>query len=271
MAFDLANVVNTADEYTAEGILVHGVPGVGKTTFGCTFPAPILLRTERGSEAVSVPAFPGLAQSYEDVVEALNALMGGNHPYKTLVFDSVDWLEPLVWDYTCRRLEIDSIESAGFGKGYVEADADWRCLLGGFDELRCSTGMHVVVIAHTEVKRFDPPDSDSYDRYQIKLHKRAMALLQEWAGTVAFVNYRKALELTKKNNKDKTQNKYRATGTGERVVYLDERPAYIAKKRWSMPHEIYIGQDETWSAFHYELNKATAGRYELPAALAGQQ
>lgn len=35
--------------------------------------------------------------------------------------------------------------------------------------------MTIIQIAHTDVKRFDSPEHDPYDRYVIKLHTRAAA------------------------------------------------------------------------------------------------
>lgn len=74
---------------------------------------------------LKVPHFP-LATSYADVVEALDALLNEEHAYSTVVIDSVDWLEPLVWAATCRRNGWASIEAPGFGKGYAKALAVWR-------------------------------------------------------------------------------------------------------------------------------------------------
>ena len=59
----------------------------------------------------------------------------------------------------------------------------------------------------------------------------------------------------------------RGEGSGERVIYTEERPAYLAKNRWGLSPEIYIGQDKTWAAFHKELHKATGERYPLPSVI----
>lgn len=66
----------------------------------------------------------------------------------------------------------------------------WRQYLDGLNALRDERGMTVVQIAHTDIKRFDSPEHDPYDRYVIKLHTRAAALLQEHADIVLFANYR---------------------------------------------------------------------------------
>lgn len=122
--------------------------------------------------------------------------------------------------------------------------------------------MQVVLIAHSEVRRYDSPETDPYDRYGIKLHKGAFALWQEWADMVLFCNYKTSIHTA-----DVGFNKEikRGEGAGERVVYTEERPAYLAKNRWGLPPEIYIGKDKLWGAFHRSMHKVTNGRYQLPA------
>ena len=53
---------------------MHGVHGVGKTTFAAGADAPVVIMTEDGLGMLKVPHFP-LATSYADVVEALDALL----------------------------------------------------------------------------------------------------------------------------------------------------------------------------------------------------
>ncbi|GAB5501168.1 MAG: hypothetical protein PsegKO_34790 [Pseudohongiellaceae bacterium] len=90
-------------------ILVHGVAGVGKTTFGAGAPAPILIRTEDGLGVLDVPHFP-LAESFEAVMDALEVLRSQPHEFQTVVIDSIDWLEPLVWQEACRENNWKTIE-----------------------------------------------------------------------------------------------------------------------------------------------------------------
>ena len=83
-----------------------------------------------------------------------------------------------------------TIEFPGFGKGYAEAVNIWREYIDKLNALRDEKGMAVLQIAHTDIKRFDSPEHEPYDRYVIKLHTRAAALLQEHSDVVLFANYR---------------------------------------------------------------------------------
>lgn len=235
-------------------IIIYGVGGIGKTTFGSTFPGAILLPIEDGASAIDMNTLP-LATTYQAIIDAITALHG-EHPYKTLVVDSLDWAESVVWDETCRVNEKPSIESFGYGKGYTESDKFWRVIMGGFDSLRANRGMGIVLLAHSEVKKVEPPDSDSYDRWQLKLHKRALGLWSEWTDILAFLSYKIAL---KKEDKGHGSDRTRATGSGDRIISTSERPAWMAKSRWSLPDEIFIGRDKTFAAFHKALESATKG------------
>ena len=84
-----------------------------------------------------------------------------------------------------------------------------------------------------------------------------------------FTNYERNMRKTKDGGKS-GDDKFRAEGTGERVIYTDERPAFLAKNRWSLAPKIRIGQDKTWAGFHQALNTATGGRYALPSSIKGE-
>lgn len=260
---DLGSVVPANKNYVPQRILISGVQGLGKTTLGASFEAPILIRTEDGGGAVDAATFPKLISHYEQVEQAIHALHGA-HDYKTVVIDTLDWLEPIVWEKTCLEHGEANIESFGYGKGYAHADVQWRNLMEGLDSLRYHKKMDVVLIAHTEVRRYENPETEPYDRYQIKLHRRASALWQEWADVVLFCNHQIR---TLKDKAGFGKETTRGTGSGDRVIYTEERPAYLAKNRWGLPHEIHIGRDKSWSAFHIALNEATHGQYKIPSKI----
>jgi hypothetical protein len=267
MSFDLAGAKSAKELYRPQKFLIYGVQGIGKTTFGATFRDPILLRVEDGASSIDIPTFDEVVTKFSDVVEAIKALHG-DHNFKTLVVDSLDWLEPIIWNNAVSRWNamngttFKSLESIGYGKGYVEADKDWRLLLAGLDSLTIRKDMQIVLIAHADIKTFCPPDDEPYDRYQIKLQKRAFGIVQEWCDSVFFVNYKKTVIKTKDGG-TKGQSKYRAKGDGERVIYTSERPAFYAKRRWHLPDQIVIGNDVNWAEFHASMVEATEGKYKV--------
>lgn len=215
-------------------ILLYGTAGVGKSTFAAMAPSPIFLQTEDGLDRIDCARFP-LVTSFEEVMAQLEALYTVEHDYQTVVIDSADWLERLIWAEVCTKRGVASIEDIGFAKGYTFALGHWRDVLDGLAALRNQRGMGVILIAHARIEKFDNPETDAYDRYVPRLHKTASAMVTEWCDEVLFASYRVHTKTT-----DEGFNKKRAQGigTGERILRTTERPAHIAKNRLDLPDEL---------------------------------
>src|SRR5262249_12653707 len=121
-----AMTIHIADIHRATATLpprlvIHGLEGVRKTTLAARFPSPVFLQTEDGTGNLELATF-GLLEQFSAVRNAIAALGNESHDFRTLVLDSVDALEPLIWAAVCRERGWVSIEAPGYGKGYVEAD-----------------------------------------------------------------------------------------------------------------------------------------------------
>ena len=215
-------------------IVLYGVAGVGKTTLATTSPSPIFILTEGGLGTIQAPAFP-VAEKFIDVIEAMESLLNEEHNFKTLVIDSLDWLEPLVWDEVARTEGVSSIDEIGYGKGYKTAKKVWRYYLSLVDRLRIERDMAILQVAHSAIKRFDSPEHDPYDRYDVKLHASAGDLIQEHCDMILFAKYRTATTNAEVGFNSKVT---RAVGSGERLLCCQERPGFLAKNRYGMPAEI---------------------------------
>lgn len=215
-------------------VLLYGEAGVGKSTFGASAPNPIFIQTEDGADVIGASRFP-LAQSWDDAFDAVKQLYSQEHQFQTVVVDSLDWLETLIWKEVCKVNNLKSIEDLGYGKGYVQALDFWKRFLDGLNALRKDKGMGVICIAHSIVRRFEDPASEGYDRYEIKLHRKAADLCMEQADIIGFATYR----TTTKQVDGKFGNKtVRAVGSGERVLRTQARPAFVAKSRYAIPDEL---------------------------------
>jgi len=215
-------------------VMLYGTHGIGKSTFGAMAENPIFIPTEDGLGDIECESFP-LAKSLGDVMAALESLYSGEHGYRTVVIDSLDWLERLIWNEVCEDEQVESIEKIGYAKGYTFAIEKWRMVLGALDALRGDRGMTVVVIAHAKIEKFENPETVPYDRYSPRLHKLASALVQEWADEVLFATYK---VLTVKVDEGFNKAKHNGVGTGERIIRTVERPAHVAKNRLNLPEEL---------------------------------
>lgn len=247
MAFNLSSITS-GPRMQPPRIMVFGPHGVGKTTFACSAPSPVVIQTEDGMGMLETPAFP-LATTTTEAFEALSTLYSENHDFKTVVLDSADWLDALI----IKDIRATHDEKAlAYGKDTLLIAEQWRLVLDWMNALR-TKGMTTILLGHVEVKRYDPPDGDSYERYQPKLTARASAVVQEWADCVFFANWKTFVksEAVGKNLKagGTTDNKQtivkKAISSGERLLHTGEKPAYLAKNRYSLPETLPLD----WQAF----------------------
>lgn len=237
MALTIANM-RTRTVAQPPRVLIHGPTGLGKTTLGCEFPAPFLLDVE-GRRPVDlahedVPGFDGdQLATYQDVIDALSSLYNDDHSFQTLIFDTLDRFEPIVWQKACDDNGWKSIEEPGWGKGYTETASYWRTLLDWFIALRRDRGMAIVLIAHSEIKSIPSPTIGPHPSYDVRLHKTALSMITYEMDAIFFMN-RDASAQVEKIGKNQTRTTH-ATGGGTRWVYCDGRPAFTAKGLPGMP------------------------------------
>ena len=234
-------------------IMLTGVEGIGKSTWAASAPHPIFIQTEDGLDQIDCHKFP-LAKSFGDVMGALSDLYSEKHAYQTVVIDSLDRLELLVWDEVCRQHGAKSIEKAdgGYGRGYVHALTHWREVVEGLEALRNDRGMAVILIAHVRVERFQDPESTAYDRYAPRLHKHACALLVEWVDAVLFATRKFRTETEDAGfGRERTIAAPVGADGGERILRTVGSPTCVAKNRYGLPAELPL----SWPA----LMQALAG------------
>jgi hypothetical protein len=228
-------------------LVLYGTEGIGKSTFGSQCPAPVFIQTEDGLAEIDCDKFP-LATSCDDVVGYLSSLLNEPHEYQTVVIDSLDWLERLIWDDLCRQHNVSSIEKVdgGYAKGYTHALTHWRHLLGLLNRLRTERSMVVLCIAHARIEKFEDPEATAYDRYSPRLHKHACSLVCEWADAVMF-----ATRKIRVQTEDAGFNRKRGVAFGigkdggERVLRTIGGPSCVAKNRFSLPEQLPL----SWPAF----------------------
>ena len=247
--------IQTGRENKPPRLMVYGQEGVGKSTLGASAPDAIFVQTEDGLGEIDCRKFP-LAQNLGDVLAALTALRDEDHNFRTVVIDSLDWLERLIFDEVCKEFGVRSIEKAdgGFGKGYVDALVHWRKVLSLLDELRNKRGMMVILLAHAKVERFEDPENTAYDRYAPRLHKHAASLISEWVDAVMFAT--KRMRVSKDGDTRSITSPIGADG-GERVLRTNGSPACIAKNRFSLPNEIPLSWDAFLQAYQNSVAPAS--------------
>lgn len=213
-------------------MLVYGPEGVGKTTFAAQAPGAVFIDTEGSTRHMDVARFDP-PMNLVDVMEAFNYTLAHPDQVETLVIDTVDWLERLIFSNVCLEKKLQNIEDMGYGKGYVYAKQKMQQILDTLQAI-VDRGVHVILVCHSMIRKFEQPDEmGSYDRYMLKLNEKNIApLVKEWVDLMLFVNYK-----TNVITDEKTKTK-KGVGGQKRVMYANHTASWDAKNRFGLPDEM---------------------------------
>lgn len=221
--------------------ILHGVEGIGKSSTAAQAPNPIFFGPELGTMNLDVARFPTPA-AWSDATKACDALLLEKHDYKTIVIDSLDWMELLLYRSLCDRDKVASIElcAGGFGRGVSEALGEMSKLRDKLSLLRDKKQMNVILIAHSRVVEFQDPTTDSgYSRYEMKLQESKnvsnRAMWREYVDSVLFCNFE---TFSKGEGKQA-----RGFSTRERKMWTERSAGFDAKNRFGLPYELPLSYE----------------------------
>jgi hypothetical protein len=225
-------------------MVVFGTDGVGKSTFASMAPSPIFIQTEDGAHNIDIPKFP-MATKYSEVLDAIGALYTEEHDFKTIVLDSVDFAEALIRRAVLEEQNIPSIESCGYGRGWVYVREKFDEMLIGLDALWMK-GYNIILIAHSDkVATDDPTVAERYDRFTLKLDKKNEPKLREWSDIVGFCNF----DTIVRESKDGLATVKRAVSYGKRLLHLERSAAFDAKNRFGLPAKMPLDFNAFYAAY----------------------
>lgn len=211
----------------APRIMMIGVEGVGKSTAGASMPNPVFVCGESGlvgPQFAEIPSFT--PENWGEILQFLDELAQDKGDFKTIVIDTLDWVEPMLYSHVCAKNGHKNIEDFGYGKGYVVAQQEARQLLMRLDRLNAD-GMNVLLLCHSQIKTVNNPVGDNYDHFESKLNAKIAGIFREWCDCVLFAQF------DMYTRKDGMRSK--AYGGDGRIVQTTHSAAWDAKNRYGLP------------------------------------
>jgi hypothetical protein len=127
--------VKRGDAELPPRILIAGPEGIGKSTIASQAPSPLFICSEDGLTGLEhVARFS--PSSLQELNALLDELVTNPGEYKSLVIDTADWLERMIYDGICKRDGKANIEDYGYGKGYTIAEQELVSVLAKLDQIR---------------------------------------------------------------------------------------------------------------------------------------
>ena len=241
--------------------LIHGEPGVGKSTFAASAPGVVFLCVEQGTNNMKIRRLRvdnGTTKrdptTYEEALALIDQLIvyvrSGATDVQNVAIDTVDALESLIHTHVCKTANKKGMASFTFGRGYDASVDHFKLFISRLRVLH-ELGVGIILLCHTKTEHYNNPEGADFDYYELKLHKKVAPLLVEWCDNVLFARREQyALEME--------GGKVRGVGTASRFLNTSKTPAYVAKNRYDLPEKIAM----RWFDYQLAMNKhepASAG------------
>ena len=208
----------------------YGPEGIGKSTLAASMPNALFIDVEGGTNQLPVARLPK-PTSWTMLMGEVTSVRDGEFPScETLVIDTADAAEVLCIRHVCAKYDKKGVEDFGYGKGYTYVEEEYGRLLDLLSEV-VEHGRNVVMLSHAIMRKFERPDEmGAYDRFELKLSKKAAPKVKEWCDMLLFLDYKTFVTV----GEDK---KAKASG-GRRIIRTTHAPTWDAKNRFGLPDEL---------------------------------
>jgi len=231
---DLKALVKSTKKSSPPKMLIYSEHGLGKSSLAAAAPSPVFINMEDGLSEIETNAFP-VALTYEDVKAQLTAVLTEEHGFKTLVIDTVDWLETRINEYVCLQGNKDSISEFGYGAGFQQTFEETVKIVKMLNKIHIEQHMGVILLSHAIIKGFSNPLGDDYDTYRLKLREKNAELYLEYVTLVGFLHIPVYVTTEKKGFSEKTK-----TVSSGRVLSVSPNAGFSAKNRYKITEDIQI-------------------------------
>lgn len=257
---DLSTVTKKVSGFQGECIILHGVPGWGKTSFAAQMPKVLFMmsRDETGLKTLmrhgqvgETAHYPNPFETWNRIKTAWQELYVKNHDFKNFVIDTLTGVARICMESICQSKFGGDWEKFGdYGAGMKSVLPEWEQGLKILKKL--AERMNVIALCHSHVKTMNNPKGPNYDRWIPMMQESMWGLTNGWADMVLFGDLETGITGAKDANK-----KGKATTGGKRLIRCSFHPAFDAKHRHGLPDTIFGGKNakETYEKWRNELIK----------------
>lgn len=230
-------------------LLIYGPPKIGKSTFCAGMPDAVFAACEPGLDSLSVYQVP--ISTWDEFLDFAKQIAAGQHPFKTVIIDTIDRLYRYCETHVCSSLGITIPEDQGYGVGRGKVNAEFFRVL---DKLT-SLPYGVVFTAHAITKDVKTP-SGTTDRTVPTLPDKVSQYLTAMVSVIGFASVRPVMQ---------------ADGTTKRERVLSTKPHTdfdAGDRTGRLPETLPL----SWQSFADAMNVSAKAPAKTPAAtsVAGQ-
>ena len=235
-------------ELGKQTILIYAKPKLGKSTFASMAPSAMFLECEPGLNHLEVFKVP--TYKWEDFLDACKLIAKGDHPFKTIVIDTIDNAFKMCSEHVCAKHGVDYEGDLGHGKGWALVKNEWHRVLTRLASLPYG----LILISHAQDKTIETR-TGQYTVTQPSLPDRARNVV---LGLVDIILFGDSIP-----KKDASGNV-----TIERVLRTKPHPTYEAGDRTGrLPDVLPLDYDAFVKAFNSPARSQQSGNGSVANSL----
>lgn len=219
---------------------IYGGPKVGKTQLEATFPGLIVMAWEHPGPTIegrSDIKMTQIIKSFEDGMGFLRWLYANPGDFKTLGIDTITRMSKV--------FETEIIASdpkgakgmgaahGGFGKAFGILSEMHSKVVQACEALRRDKGFNIVFVAHAEVGKFTPPDSETYNVYRLDMHEDSECHYVNNSDLIGFIDQ-------KTMTREGEDGKVKVASTDQRILTCKSSAAHVSGNRYGITQDIVL-------------------------------
>lgn len=189
---------------------------------------------------------------FDGIDNFIQALLREDHPFKTVVIDSLDAVFSLVMKKARAKYGSDP----QYGADHKFCANEMTLLCKNLDDLMERKKMTIILLAHAKVKTLNNPLAEKYDRWETTLSEATFRVFLDWSSCIflALPEYAVREGPPDKPGK-KAASKINSEGI-QRWFYTSGNAACFAKNTYNLPERIPMNTRNDWNAMLDMMRKS---------------
>lgn len=231
--------------------MIYGQPGIGKTSFGFSAPAPVGIITEMGIaglEGVEYIDLSGDDATWQKVLDAIEHLATTKHEFKSLIVDVIDGVSKLCEEFICQteyngqwtaKKGVDAF--IPFAAGYTRTAIELRKLTLYLDRLIQNKGMQVILLSHVEVHNIKNATGADYGKFAGGMDKREWQVFHKWCDVIGYAHHEQRVYGDKegKGGKEKIEKERVVTFLGSGGADCKSRAGFTLPDSMPLDYKLF--------------------------------